>query len=547
MRRRGRRFWRGVATEAFARLRDPGANPLLDLLWDRAGEAMVAVDRTGRIACANAAARGLLAGAGPVGRGTPVVALFDPAARHGLGVEISDALRGRAQRGPFRALLAGAANGDAMVAVSVVALGRIGSAGAGVLLRLTDLRHLRQLEAQLSQAQKLQALGQLSAGVAHDFNNVLAAILGGAEAIADCSDLPPEVAEDAAQIRAAAKRGSQLVRQLLTFGRQQALQPRRVAVPGAIVELSSMLRRLLGGAIRLDLAVDDEVGEQFVLADPAQLDQVLVNLVVNARDAMPGGGRLRIESRAVTLRHPMATPTGAVPAGGWVTIDVCDNGVGIAPETLPRVFDPFFTTRREQGGSGLGLSTVHGIVRQSRGFLAIQSVCGEGTCVRVWLPSCDGATGARTPALAVSFVPGSGARTVLLVDDEAPVRRLAERALTRQGWRVVTADSADAALAALDAEPADAPPLAALVSDVVLPGVDGAALVRLVRARPGSGALPALLVSGYADVPGWAALAGEPATRFLAKPYTLAELISQVSALAGTPERDVKINALSNI
>ncbi len=551
------RLWRGSTPH---RLAKRGADPVVDLLWEHAGGALVVVDQQGRIDGVNEAARELLAGLPTgavgrrdVGRHVPVLPLFAAEARDGLWAEILAATPGGPPRAPVRVALATGAT----VAVTVVPLASGGAGPTGVLLRLVDPCRERELEALLSQAQRPQRPDEFSGGIAHDFNNLLAAILGAAEAIATHGGLPAEVSEDAAQIRASAERGSQLVRRLLAVGREQAAQPRRVAVPAAVAGLSSMLRRLLGRAIRLELDVDQDAALQVARVDPVELDRVLVNLAVNARDAMPGGGELRIASRAVTLHQALAAggdPVGGetVPPGHWIIIDVRDGGVGIAPETLPRVLEPFFTTRRGQGGNGLGLSTVHGIVRQCGGFLTIESTVGVGTRVRVWLPACDDVPEPPIPVVSTAPSPapsqvdapsqagappqaGATGRTVLLVDDETPVRRLAERALTRQGWRVLAADSAEAALATLDAEPAGSTPLAAMVSDIVMPGLDGAALVERVRARAGQAGLPVVLVSGYSDRSLGAALGEQPPTVFLAKPYTLGELVARVAALAGPP------------
>ena len=246
-----------------------------------------------------------------------------------------------------------------------------------------------------------------------------------------------------------------------------------------------------------------------VRVDPTQLDQVLVNLAVNARDAMPNGGRLSLRSGHITLFRPLTRGHETIPPGRYVMIEVEDTGTGIAPEVLPRIFDPFFTTRRERGGSGLGLATAHGIIRQSDGFIAVESEPGRGTCFRIYLPRHDGsdtigvpsppaaqAVPEARPAAAAPPPPGESApvrRTALIVEDEPVVGRIAQRALTSRGWAVHLAESGDAVLANLDrlARPD------VLVSDVVMPGTDGPTLVRRLRERwPG---LPAVLVSGYVE------------------------------------------------
>jgi two-component system cell cycle sensor histidine kinase/response regulator CckA len=304
-----------------------------------------------------------------------------------------------------------------------------------------------------------------------------------------------------------------------------------VAVNEAIVDLLALLRRLLGGRIRLetDLAEPGPV----VRADPTQLDQVLLNLAVNARDAMPEGGALTLRSGHVTLYRPLTRGAETIPPGAYAMIEVQDTGTGIAPDILPRIFEPFFTTRREQGGSGLGLSTVHGIVRQSDGFVAVDSTPGQGTSMRIYLPRVATAEAPRPPPPPgrAPPPPPAGDRPVLLVDDEPAVLHLAGRALMRRGWRVLTADSAEAALAHLD-DPAILAGLAVVVSDVVMPGLDGPALVRALRQRRPD--VPAILCSGYMD----AALRGDWARegiRALPKPYTLLALQTMVEEVATAP------------
>ncbi len=248
---------------------------------------------------------------------------------------------------------------------------------------------------------------------------------------------------------------------MLAFGRQQTLQPRAVSINDAVAGLSGLLRRLLGGTVRLELELEEP--GRTVQVDPTQLDQVLVNLAVNARDAMPEGGQLTLRTGHITLYRPLIRGEEVIPPGRYVMVEVQDTGCGIPPEVLPRIFDPFFTTRRERGGSGLGLSTVHGIIRQSDGFLAVDSLPGKGTRMRIYLPRHDG-EGMAIPRLPAPALPAplpaapavaappdteppaaaepAPGRTVLLVDDEDGVRRLAARALARQGWTVLSADSA---------------------------------------------------------------------------------------------------------
>jgi two-component system cell cycle sensor histidine kinase/response regulator CckA len=383
-----------------------------------------------------------------------------------------------------------------------------------VVLRLEDLRPRLEIEARLAQAQRLQSVGQLAAGIAHDFNNLLTAVLGAAEALA------PLVADsgqvELAPIREGAERGAGLVRQLLAFGRQQTLQPRVLELNGAVRQAAGLLRCALGNGVTLALELE-EPGRR-VRIDPTQLNQVLMNLTVNARDAMPDGGAITIGTGRRLVLETVVEGGETVPPGRYAVIEVRDTGGGIPADVLPHVFEPFFTTRRDSGGTGLGLATVHGIVRQSGGFLSVESAPGAGTVFRILLPRHDAAEAPEPEARAEA----PAGRRLLLVEDEAPVRRLAARALRRAGWEVVEAAGPEEALAA------DLAGVSQLVSDVMMPGMDGPALVRALRRElPG---VKALLVSGYADAERRQALAAEDMA-FLAKPFSMAALV----ALVGTP------------
>ena len=566
------------------------ADPGLDLLFADPATGMLVLDPKSRIRRCNAAMASL-AGIAPERIGLDPLALFAAPDRDLVERE----LRALRARGQVRALAARTAAGTDVALTLAPATEHDGRLAA-VLLRAADLSPLRALEAQLAQSQKQLALGQLAAGIAHDFNNLLTAVLGSAEAITD-RDPDEATREDAAQIRASAERGGALVRQLLAFGRQQVLAPRPLAVNDALAVLRTLLARLLGPRIRLELALQGSAPDSgpMVRVDPVQLDQVLINLAVNARDAMmenPAGqgGVLRLACAQTTLHRPLV-PEGAavgggaetIPPGRWVTIEVADTGAGMPPDVQARIFEPFFTTRREKGGSGLGLSTVHGIIRQSDGYLTVASRPGEGTTMRIWLPRWDGAAEIAIPRIPESSLPQPSlplatpfpagrpvaanpvagnpvaanpvatpvlvssrrppaphpapqpatqpatGRSVLLVEDEAPVRRLAERVLAAAGWRVFGAADAEAALAALDAASPLRPDV--LVTDLAMPGMDGIALIAEVRARLGRPDLPAVVASGYVDEASRAELEG-PGIVFMPKPYTPRELAARLATLA---------------
>lgn len=547
-------------------------DPLLRVLFEDPAVGAALIDREGRLLRMNLLLRKLLPSADTPALGAPAALLFDPSGRGPAWEAVSRLLAARsAMPVSFASRLAGA-EAAASVSVSVIPLHEADRTVSGAILRFADITLQKRLEAQLSHGQKLQAVGKLAGGIAHDFNNLLTAVLGATESIAQRPGLDAELREDLEQIRSGAQRGADLVRQLLAFGRQQTLQPRVVPVNEAISDLTGLLKRLLGETIRLEL--DLEPPGRSVRVDPTQFDQVIVNLAVNARDAMPRGGTLTVRTGHITLFRPLVRGAETVPPGRYVMIEVADTGVGIAPELLGRVFDPFFTTKRDGGGHGLGLSTVHGIVRQSGGYLGVASELGAGTRMRIYLPRWDetvvipapprgGAArppaadapraapppspipAERTPAQKMTTEPpgpeaspaaatpaappspGAG-RAVLLVEDEAAVRRLAERSLVRNGWLVLSAESGEAAMALLGDTP---PPLAAVVTDMVMPGMDGAALVRALRERLGRPDLPALLVSGYAEETLRESV-DTTATAFLPKPYSLRDLASRLAEVA---------------
>ncbi len=541
------------------------SDPAQDLLFADPATGLLVLDAKSRIRRHNAAIAAL-AGIAPERIGLDPLLLFAEPDRDNLERE----LRALRARGQVRALAARTAAGTEVAITLAPATERDGKLAA-VLLRAADLTPLRALETQLAQSQRQLALGQLAAGIAHDFNNLLTAVLGSAEAIAH-RDPDAATLEDAAQIRASAERGGALVRQLLAFGRQQVLAPRPIAVNETLTALRGLLSRLLGARIRLELALEQNgPGDKgpTVRVDPVQLDQVLINLAVNARDAMmeqrgaekgAEGGVLRLASGHATLHRPLVPEAAAVgggaetiPPGRWVTIEVADTGAGMSPEIMARIFEPFFTTRREKGGSGLGLSTVHGIVRQSDGYLTVESAPGQGTVMRVWLPRFDGAAeiaipafpqtaqypAATAPEAALPSATPAPPRTVLLVEDEAAVRRLAERFLATEGWRVIAAADAEQALAALEA--ADRPRPDVLVTDLAMPGMDGVSLIAAARARLARPDLPAIVASGYADEASRAELEG-PGILFMPKPYTPRELAAKLATLLQVPAGSAAIS-----
>jgi PAS domain S-box-containing protein len=382
---------------------------------------------------------------------------------------------------------------------------------------------LRRTEEQLRQAQKMEAVGNLAGGIAHDFNNLLSVILGGCALVAD--ELSPEDPTRASveEIRSAGERARELTRQLLAFSRKQILQPRIVDLNEAVYRMERMLKRLIGEDI--ELAVIATPGPCRVRVDPTQLEQVIMNLAVNARDAMPGGGRLVIETADVQLEGEAAERAGAAP-GPYVVLTMADTGVGMSPEIQRRMFDPFFTTKPRGKGTGLGLATVLGIVQQSGGHLQVQSEPGRGSTFRIYLPSTTeplaAAPSPPSPPPPRAGAQAPGAETILVVEDEEQVRSLLETILRRASYSVLSAPGGPEALALLPG----APRIDLLLTDVIMPGMSGPALAERMQAlRP---SLKVLYVSGYTnqEIDDRGVL--QAGTQFLAKPITPDELTRKV-------------------
>ncbi|WP_294395254.1 ATP-binding protein [uncultured Sphingomonas sp.] len=368
-----------------------------------------------------------------------------------------------------------------------------GLGDAAVLLSLKDNTEESKLKRQVAQATKMQAVGQLAGGVAHDFNNILTAIIGHCDLML-MRHVPGDIDyDDIQQIKHNSNRAASLTRQLLAFSRQQTLRPQILQLPDVISEVSNLLRRLLGETVKLEVKHGRNLG--LVRADPGQLEQVIVNLAVNARDAMPEGGTLTIQTYPVTASEVRKMRSEILPIADYTALKVTDTGTGIAPENLAKIFEPFFTTKEVGKGTGLGLSTVYGIVKQTDGFIFADSEVGAGTSFVIYLPVHHAAK-APEPTGPVRVEPTGemwGTGTILLVEDEAMVRAVAERALTRQGYQVLTATNGEEALELL----LDGAEVDLLISDVVMPTMDGPTLVR--TARQTFPDLKVLFMSGYAE------------------------------------------------
>jgi PAS domain S-box-containing protein len=379
-------------------------------------------------------------------------------------------------------------------------------------------------EAQIAQSRRLESLGQLAGGVAHDFNNLLGVILNYAEFVADELEEGTTAHTDVVEIRRAAQRATDLTRQLLIFSRREVVKPTPVDLNEVVRDVERLLRRTLGEHV--ELIVDPGPGVPAVLADPGQIEQVLVNLAVNARDAMPDGGRLRIDTREVALDGDLLQEHPELSPGRYVRLTVADDGVGMEPEIAARAFEPFFSTKRKGEGTGLGLATVYGIVTGAGGQISVDTEPGKGTVFHVHLPAVDSPVSAD-PAEHADDLTSLGER-VLLVEDDDTVRDLAKRILTEAGyWVTATSQGADALRRLEDPRQE----FDILISDVVMPGMRGVELARHAeRLRP---ELPVLMMSGYTtplDDEDRAAMAEAP---LLEKPFSRRDLLGAVRDLIG--------------
>jgi two-component system cell cycle sensor histidine kinase/response regulator CckA len=421
-----------------------------------------------------------------------------------------------------------AGEGETVCALYLTRLEDTPGETSGFVAHFIDTTEHKSLERQFAQSQKMQAVGQLAGGIAHDFNNLLTAMIGFSDLLLLRHRPGDQSFADIMHIKQNANRAASLVRQLLAFSRQQTLQPRVLDVTDILAELSHLLRRLIGETIELKMVHGRDLGA--VKADQGQLEQVIINLAVNARDAMTEGGTLTIETDNVHLDRPLRRKSETIPAGDYTRIRASDTGCGIPDEIHDRIFDPFYSTKEVGAGTGLGLSTVYGIVSQTGGFVEMDSRVGQGTSFSIYLPhhvASEGeATAEETAVEASRDLTGVG--TVLLVEDEDAVRAFGARALRNKGYNVLEAPSGEAALELLAGE---AQAIDLLITDVVMPKLDGPALVREVReTRPD---LPVIFISGYAEDSFRKRVGEDTAIHFLPKPFSLKELAGKVKEVMG--------------
>ncbi len=485
--------------------------------FEEAPTGIALIDASGRIEQANEALMQLLAGAD--WRKKSLMELVHADDRAAFARHFAEVIRhGKAP--PLTVRVAG----DRPSYVTIFASRREDSAGSpGCIAHFVDSTEARRLQEQFAQSQKMQAVGLLAGGIAHDFNNLLTAMIGFCDLLLLRHRPGDQSFADIMQIKQNANRAANLVRQLLAFSRQQTLQPRVLDVTDVLGELSHLLRRLIGENIELEMTHGRDLKP--VRADAGQLEQVIINLAVNARDAMTGGGKLTIRTGNVKTAEPMQRGADVMPPGNYVMIEIADTGTGSPKEILDRIFEPFFSTKEVGSGTGLGLSTVYGIVRQTGGFVFVESEVGKGATFRIYLPEHTQPVEAaqRTQGADDERRDLTGIGTVLLVEDEDAVRLFSARALRNKGYKVLEARSGEAALEIVNEHLND---IDLVISDVVMPRIDGPTLIKELRVRRPD--LRVIFISGYAeDAFRKRVDAGEEA-HFLMKPFTLKQLAAKV-------------------
>jgi two-component system, cell cycle sensor histidine kinase and response regulator CckA len=440
--------------------------------------------------------------------------------RRAITAKLAEAAEGKTLLAAVEVRLKGART----AALFVSRLDAADAGDGGLILHFIDTTDQKNLEIQFAQSQKMQAIGQLAGGVAHDFNNLLTAMIGFCDLLLLRFKPGDPSFADIMQIKQNANRAANLVRQLLAFSRQQTLQPRVLNITDVLAELSHLLRRLIGENIELKMVHGRDLG--LVKVDQGQLEQVIINLVVNARDAMRGGGTLTVRTSNITNADPTRSGHEIMPPGDYVLIEVEDTGEGIPKENLVRIFEPFFSTKEVGSGTGLGLSTVYGIVKQTGGFVFVDSTPGQGAMFSIYLlrhQHGEGVAPRSETGETAALHDLTGAGTVLLVEDEDPVRLFSARALRNKGYTVIEAKSGDAALEVIHraTETIDL-----LITDVVMPGMDGPGLIGKVRKTHPD--MKVIFISGYTEDSFRKRLDTDAELHFLPKPFSLKQLASKV-------------------
>jgi two-component system cell cycle sensor histidine kinase/response regulator CckA len=518
---------------------DAGPEIRLHWLFDEAPVGIVLLDLKGNIAECNRAFLKLI-GLNPedlIGR--PFADRVAQEDRGEIAAALSKVVMGTARATHMEARMPGAGGRELMTSLYASRLENAIGEISGLALHFIDTTEQRNLEIQFAQSQKMEAIGQLAGGIAHDFNNLLTAMIGFSDLLLARHGPDDPSFADIQQIKQNANRATILVRQLLAFSRKQALAPVRLDVTETINELTALLARLIGEKIELTLEHGGDLRP--IKVDRGQFDQIIINLAVNSKDAMPGGGQLTIRTSEFVLDAPVQRGPDLMAKGRYILIQIIDTGVGIRKEDMERIFEPFFSTKEVGAGTGLGLSTVYGIVHQTGGFIFVDSAPGDGTTFSIYMPEytehaeaediASGDVVPPTPSLdpdAVADGNLTGTGTVLLVEDEDAVRLFGARALRNKGYTVLEAEDGEIALDVINANDGT---IDLIISDVVMPGMDGHTLVGLVRHE-----LPdvkVILMSGYAEDVFREEIDRDQSIEFLAKPFSLKGLAAKVKEVMG--------------
>jgi two-component system cell cycle sensor histidine kinase/response regulator CckA len=467
--------------------------------------------------------------------GQPMTDLIVARDRASTMAKLTEVMNGTDLTKPLEVVMAGGREIICQIFVkrfSLVTRVEMPTATQGLMLYFIDATEQKRLEVQFAQSQKMQAIGQLAGGVAHDFNNLLTAMIGFCDLLLQRHKPGDQSFNDIMQIKQNGNRAANLVRQLLAFSRQQTLQPKVLNLVDVLSELTNLLRRLIGAQIQLDMVHGRDVG--MVKVDQGQLEQVIINLVVNARDAMPKGGSIAIRTTHVTQDKHTLRGQDDMPPGEYAAIEVTDTGTGIPPEIMTRIFEPFFSTKEIGSGTGLGLSTVYGIVRQTGGFIDVRSDINKGTVFTVFLPVYvdDGTVIEVKVEVVAEDKPApdlTGAGTILLVEDEDAVRVFSARALRNKGYNILEARSGEEALTVLDAQKKGSIDL--VITDVVMPQMDGPTMYKHLRERGHT--MKVIFVSGYTEDRLREQFTSGEVIYFLPKPFTLKQLASKVKDVLG--------------
>lgn len=524
---------------SFSQTRPTGLN--INSFIELSPIAIIRLSPGGEIIEANASFRKMMQGQMPTDRSFRLIEFIEPDDRSRFEDALDHLVKGE-EVAPLSMTLR-LPNASVLIVYCYVSYVKPDGHEPVLFMHMIDQTEQKNLELRFSHSQKMQAVGQLAGGVAHDFNNLLTAMIGFCDLLLMRHPAGEPSFADIMQIKQNANRAANLVRQLLAFSRRQTLQPKNLDLTDVLAELSNLIRRLIGENIQMKMLHGRDIG--LVRADQGQLEQVIINLAVNARDAMKDGGTLTIRTSDVRIEGPQSLPRGVIAPteediitpGEYVLVEVEDTGTGIRPDIVKSIFEPFFSTKEVGSGTGLGLATCYGIVKQSGGFVFVKTELGMGTCFLLYFKRITDAEAARPPEeVAEEKQPTdlTGAATILLVEDETPVRIFAARALRNKGYEVLEADSGESAIDVFKSHEGD---LDIIISDVVMPGMNGPKMITTLHEQFAERMknIKVVFISGYAEDAFVDTYGSERTFNFLPKPFTLKQLAGKVKEVMDKP------------